>query len=128
MQDVIQNELTKVIADWRDGKQVRVIALGHPVRVNPKNGVEESHIFRQKVAYEFVFELLGSFLATADQPVTFEFFTAIGQELAPDFNLSAEELEAALSLAWVVLRSGWNHALTGYAEHRYIFLTREVTA
>jgi len=130
MNDLIQDELRGVLSDWTGGKQVRSIALGHPVRVvidQHGNQAEERHEFRQKVTLEFVFRLIGNGLQQ-EQPIEFAWFHDMAEELGRGMQLSAEETGAAISLAWVALHRGWSRALTGFPDHHYISVTREAQA
>lgn len=129
MNDLIQDELKKVLKDWRAGAQVHSIALGHSVREVEVAGerTQEHHIFRQKKTHEFVFALIEANLE--DVPlIDFGMFDAIADEKAKAFELSAEERGAAVSLAWVALRRGWSQAISGFPEGHEITLKREAQA
>jgi len=131
MNDLIQDELRGVLSDWTGGKQVRSIALGHPVReLKDHNGKvlgEERHTFRQKVALECVFRLIENGLEV-EGPIDFAWFHDMAEETGRGMQLSAEETGAAISLAWVALHRGWARALTGHPDHQYISVTREAQA
>ena len=113
----MQEDLKRAVADWKDGKAVRVLVLGH------------GKDFRQQFAYECVFRVLDEFLKdNAAIPETHTVVEVLVLELAKDLNLSDEEQSAAISLAWLALRNGWATALAGFPEHKYQMLTREATA
>ena len=129
MNDLVQDELKKVLAEWHTGKQVQAIALGHSVREVEVDGVRthEHHVFRQKKTYAFVFDLIEANLE--DLPlVDFAMFDAIADEKAKEFGLSAEERGAGVSLAWAALRRGWSRALSGFPEGHEITLKQEAQA
>lgn len=126
MNDLIQGELQRVIKDWLAGKPVHTIAIGHPVRFNERTKSEEPHVFRQKRAHDYCFQLLEECL-NQGQPVSWELFSVIAGSLAPG-DLSIEEHQAAASLAWKALSRGWRNAIHGYPEHQYIDLVRETEA
>jgi hypothetical protein len=130
MEERVKSELREVLADWQAGRPVRVIVLGHPVRVIPGKKNEpatlDRHVFRQSQVYDYVFVLLGLTL------------TYLGSEPLPapmthdDFKmfchpkgLSVEEAEAAESIAWKAVLLGWRGALRGFADDRYFTLHRE---
>ena len=129
MNDLIQDELRKVLHDWHSGEAVRSIALGHSVREVEVDGQRshEHHVFRQKKVHEFVFALIEASLPNAPL-IDFDFFDAVAQEKARDLGLSTEERAAAVSLAWVALRRGWARALSGFPDAHAISLKRETEA
>lgn len=129
MNDLIQDELKKVLNDWHSGEQVRSIALGHTVREVEVDGMRahEHHIFRQKKTHEFVFALIEANLE--DLPlIDFGMFDAIADEKAKELGLSAEERGAGVSLAWAALRRGWSRAIGGFPEGHEITLKQETHA
>jgi hypothetical protein len=129
MNDLIQDELKKVLYDWHSGEQVRSIALGHTVREVDADGMRthEVHVFRQKKTHDFVFALIEANLE--DLPlVDFGMFDAIADEKAKEFGLTAEERGAGVSLAWAALRRGWSRAIAGFPEMHGITLKQESQA
>ena len=129
MNDLIQDELRKVLHDWHSGESVHSIALGHSVREVEVDGMRthEHHVFRQKKVYEFVFVLIETSLPDAPL-VDFEYFDAVAQEKARDMGLSTEERAAGVSFAWVALRRGWARALSGFPDAHAISLKQESQA
>jgi len=131
MHDLIEGEIREALADW-DSLPVRVLALGHSTHLVPGEGKNEParevhHVFRQKVTYAHVFAILRQAMDHAPAPLTWEQFKLYVDLAAPDplaMVLSQEEREAAESFAWKVLRTGWNRALTGFSEDRYITIRR----
>ena len=130
MNDLIQAELKSVLSDWKAGRTVKSIVLGHPVRqVTDRDGalVEERHVFRQKAAHECAFQIIEICLV---EPTTenFELFHDIAKEKARELHLSAEEEGAAISFAWAVLLRGWKRALHGFDDVHSIDIHRETNA
>ncbi len=130
MNDLIHDELASVLRDWQERNPVRTIVLGHRVRVKVlKNErgqelgtVEEPHVFRQKKVLDYVFRLIA--VSLDHLPMSFEMFSLLN-DLAPE-GLSAEERQAAESLAWKAVTVGWKRAIAGHEE--YIELRREADA
>lgn len=114
-----QNELREKLSEWKAGKIVRTLRLGHPVRV-AQHGGEEPHTINQGSVYAHVFKLLGSALELGTV-ATFPEFAALAETILPA-NLTTQEREAAESFAWAVLRRGWRGALAGFQDHQYFDL------
>lgn len=136
MHDLIEDEIREALQDWAT-LPVRVVALGHSGHLVPGENENEParevpHVFRQKLVYAYVFEILRVAIEHSPAPLTWSQFRlycdlALSGEVggAGAFaDGSTEEREAAESFAWKVLRCGWNHALTGFPEHRYITLRK----
>lgn len=124
MNDLIHDELMQVIGDWANGRPLRTVALGHPVRRDPKTGEEQRHTFRQRRVQDYCMNLI--IVGVEHLPIDFPEFQLM-TDMAPK-DLSAEERAAAESLAWKALLRGWKNALTGFSDHQYISLTREADA
>jgi hypothetical protein len=121
MNDLIQDELEAVLDDWRNGRRIRTIALGHPVRLN-RQGQEERHKFRQLATYEYCFQLIELGLAAPLESHAEFCAMAAGNTIASE--LTTEEREAAESLAWKALVRGWTRATSGFEEEREITIMR----
>lgn len=138
MNDLIKDEISQILEDWdrpisnATASWVRVVALGHPVRVVPGEGNEParevSHLFRQKAVYAYVFEILRCVEIDVDYDQFKALLPEVRKRVLSSPPLSKEERDAAESFAWKVLRVGWNHALTGFPDHRYISLRKEIQA
>jgi|SRR5580704_6459051 hypothetical protein len=130
MQDLIADEIREALEAWDRPKQwVRVVALGHPVHLVPGENENEParevpHIFRQKLVYAYVFEILRCVGTEVDHGQFQALMPKVLTRVSADPALSQEEREAAESFAWKVLRVGWNHALTGFPEQRYVTLQK----
>lgn len=136
MQDLIQDELAVVLADWKAGKPVRSIALGHSTRVAPAEGNEPARevamVFRQKRAFGYVCALLDAgltFMKTERKMERPDFENLIRGWSRGEYqgfsDLSISEREAAESLAWKALLRGWSFALAGFDGQRYISVTND---
>jgi hypothetical protein len=126
MNDLIQDELSGVLQDWRDGKPIRSIALGHSLRLN-KDGQHERHVFRQKAVHDLAFHLIEIGLDPRHKALLDD-FAAFRETWVRGPDLSQQEEEAAFSLAWVALHRGWTRAIANHAEHEYISIKREADA
>lgn len=141
MDDLIEDELRQVLADWNAGKPVRSVALGHRVRVEGVNAHglpgEVRNEFRQRKALAYVFQLIEAGLKLK-MPFTWDQFFALcvderdkakpKRDLQPVDYLSRQEIEAAESLAWKALLRGWNHAITGFPDVQYVSIAKEKPA
>lgn len=129
MQDLIQDELRRVLAVWNSGRQLRLVALGHSTHVVPAHGNERAHeepiVFRQKKAYGYVFAVIEGGLCS-QSPESWEKFLQRCSEMEQvRGDLTREERAAAESLAWKAFCRGWNFAQSGFAAHRYVLIARE---
>lgn len=110
MNDLIQDELREVLEEWRTGKPVQSIMLGHP---------QEGKVFRQRLVHSFVFALIAEWVER--WPVeNFHLFDVSAEEKAQTIGLTNEERGAGTSLAWSALRRGWKRALTGFPDSHTI--------
>ena len=131
MHDLIADEIREALAAWDRPQQfIRVVALGHPVHVVPGENENERdrevpHVFRQKMVYAYVFEILRVVGTDVDHEQFKALMPGVSTRVPANPPLSQEEREAAESFAWKVLRSGWNRALTGFGDDRYITLRKE---
>jgi hypothetical protein len=129
MNDLVQDELKAVLAQWSTGEKVNAIALGHATREVEVAGerTHEHHVFRQKKTYAFVFDLIEANLE--DLPlIDFGMFDAVADEKAKVYGLSTEERAAGVSLAWVALRRGWSRAIGGFPDAHAITIKQETQA
>jgi hypothetical protein len=128
VQDLIEDELRAVLADWNAGKEIRTLALGHSTRVEGlKDGfpLEVRNSFRQRHAVQYVFQLIEAGLRLK-MPFPYSAFFSLCLDQRHAVNdLSREEIDAAESLAWKALLRGWNVALTGFPDSRYISIAKE---
>jgi len=130
MQDLIEDELRGVLADWNAGKPIRTVALGHSTRVEGlKHGLplEVRNNFRQKKALAYVFQLIEAGLLLK-MPFTWDEFFKLCLEERKAGELTKQEAEAAESLAWKALLRGWNRALTGFPDVHYVSIAKEKPA
>jgi hypothetical protein len=131
MQDLIEDELRAVLASWNAGNEVASIPLGHSTHVD---GVDQSgnprevhHVFRQRKALGYAFQLIASGLV-AGLPMLFDQFYLLCLEERENTGiktvLSRYEIEAAESLAWKALLRGWKRAIAGFPESSYISVAK----
>jgi hypothetical protein len=124
LNDLIQDELRQVMKDWQAGTGVRSIPIGHSVRLN-QDGTEVPHVFRQKKTHEYAFRLIDIGMHS-DRGLEYDEFCMLFGVAPPE--LSAEEREAAQSLAWKALSRGWKRAIAGFPEEQYITIQRDADA
>lgn len=128
----IKADVLQALADWKAGKPVRSVELGHIHRMVEHPGVSPSvdmskHIRRdQERAHAYCFHLIESFF-TNGAPEDHETFLADCDEYEKRFRetnegegLTAEELDGAEGLAWKALIVGWKRAIDGHTEANYI--------
>jgi hypothetical protein len=109
----MHEELKQVVADWKNGKPVRVLALGH------------SPTFRQPLAYECAFRVIDIFLEReATMPKSFAVLAGVVVEVGAELHMSEEEQNGATSLAWAALRRGWASAIANHPDYKYLMLKR----
>jgi hypothetical protein len=131
MQDLIEEGLRAVLADWNAGKSIRSIVLGHSTRVEGfQHGkpLEVPVVFRQRKALAYVFQLVAAGLRLKMPFLYDDFFRLCLDERSKAGDLNREEMEAAESLAWKALLRGWNFALTGFPDSRYISIAKDTIA
>lgn len=113
----MNGDLRRMLEDWKDGKELRLLKLGH------------SRHFRQQRAYACAFAVISNFLESAAPiPETIEEVNMVAESIALQLELTEEERGGATSFAWLALRNGWASTLAGHADHKYIMLTREAEA
>ncbi len=133
MHDLIADEVKEALEAWdRPQQWVRLVALGHSGHVVPGENQNEAprevpHVFRQKLAWAYVFEILRCMGTAADHAQFQALMPEVSTRVQATPALSSEERGAAESFAWKVLRVGWNRALTGFPEDRYITLCKVTT-
>jgi hypothetical protein len=130
VEDLIEDELRAVLADWNAGKPIRTIVLGHRVRVEGVNDYglprEVGSPFRQRKALHYTLSLIESGLRLG-MPFTWDqFFELCLEERSKGvkIDLTREEMEAADSLAWKALLRGWNRAITGFPDVQYVSISK----
>jgi hypothetical protein len=105
------SDFKETISQWEAGKPLRVLKLGHSADV------------RQQSVYDHVFQILKRF--ESEVPTSFVVVDGLVRESE---KLSIEEIGAAASFAWSVLRNGWDRAIAGHPDNQYITLKREAEA
>jgi hypothetical protein len=120
-----------VLADWKAGKPVRTIELGHVHRMKDNPGMSPAidmsvRIYRDQVrAHAYCFHVIESFvpLGIPDFDTFLNHCAACQQKFLTDSSgLTAEEIEGANSLAWKAMAIGWRKAVDWYRDTDYIFV------
>jgi hypothetical protein len=131
MQDLIGDELRKVLAAWDAGNSIRSIPLGHSTVVDglDQSGMprEVRQVFRQRKAHAYAFQLIAAGLRLRPPFLHSDFWQIVldvGTRATTE--LSVQECDAAESLAWKALLRGWKIATAGFPESSYILISRDV--
>lgn len=145
MAQKIKADVLQALDDWNAGKPVRSIELGHvhQMKEHPSGAPFIDFSKRlssdQERAHAYVFSIIAwyasdgvafpldheSFHKTCDV-LEKEFRETGGQLAGEGYNLTAEELDGAESLAWKALLVGWKRAIEGHADGRYIEVTNPI--
>jgi hypothetical protein len=129
----LRADVLKVLADWKAGKPVRSLELGHVHRMKENPGsspmidISEHHHQDQERAHAYCFHIIEHF--KDGRPGSYEEFSVVCDGLERDFKketegLTAEELDGAESLAWKALLFGWSRAIDGHKDANYIEVAR----
>jgi hypothetical protein len=147
MSGKIKADVLQALDDWKAGKPVKCLELGHTHRMthseehmksypNTQNTIDFSKRVSndQERAYAYCFALLGhlvdgsifaeSFLRDAE--VDHSGFLEMAKELRKDNfpDVTPEEATAAEGLAWKAFHVGWARAIANHAPHRYIEVSK----
>jgi len=131
----IKADTLQALADWKAGKPVRSLELGHVHRMRDLPDaapmIDTSKRFHndQERAHAFVFAVIEhcqKFLFVQDPHELFLKQCSIVKEEFPE--LTPEERTGAESLAWKALLVGWRKAIAGHAESEYIEVQRSGVA
>jgi hypothetical protein len=124
----IKPDVLQALQDWKAGKPVKSLELGHVHRMKDVPGFSPTidaseHIHRdQERAHAYVFHLIELFSLNG-VPVDHDAFLGACKDFQLSFSeegLTAEELDAAEGLAWKALRFGWARAIEGHKDSLYI--------
>jgi len=144
----IKADVLQALDDWKAGKPVKSIELGHTHRMKDNGGASPTIDLSvrlsndQERAHAYCFAILGfvvqnaghmvsstemsheGFMANCDM-IELEFRRELHRRSGfhGDENLTAEERDAAESLAWKALHVGWNRAIAGHDASRYVEVT-----
>jgi hypothetical protein len=129
----LRADVVKVLEDWKAGKPVRSLELGHVHRMKENPGssplidITEHHHQDQERAHAYLFHLFELFQLNG-VPATHEAFMSACDDYELAFHdahdLTAEERDGAESLAWKALLFGWLRATEGHKDANYINVTR----
>jgi hypothetical protein len=131
----IKADTLQALDDWKAGKAVRSLELGHVHRMQENPGFGPRIDMSQRIdrdqerAHAYCFQIVGWFASQgAPFPASHEHFEKICKALIKDKGLTAEEMEAAESLAWKALLLGWRKAIDGHASGEYIEVSRSAVS
>jgi hypothetical protein len=136
----IKPDVLQALQDWKAGKPVKSLELGHVHRMKDVPGFSPTidaseHLHRdQDRAHAYLFHLIelfslngvtedhDAFLAACDEyEQTFDW----GELPVKEADVFNEERNGAESLAWKALRFGWARAIEGHKDSLYIEVRKE---
>jgi hypothetical protein len=130
----IKADVLQALDDWKAGKPVRSVELGHAQRMVDQPGMSarigDDRFFQdQERAHAYCFRILEWFSKEGIPfPADHDAFMKQCDVLERKFReqndgLTAEELDGAESLAWKALLIGWQRAIDGHKDANYITVT-----
>jgi hypothetical protein len=133
MSGKIKADVLQSLDDWKAGRPVKSLELGHTHRMahseeymqsNPaaRNRVDMSKRIAndQERAYAYLFYIIDFYTGNVPVPDVHDDYLAACEALRKDFDVTSEEVVAAESLAWKALHCGWARAIAGHDAHMYI--------
>jgi hypothetical protein len=132
MASKLKPDTLQALADWKAGKPVRSLELGHSFRMKEHPGlspmIDESVRLQNdnERAHAYCFHIVEYFSdADVPFPADHETFSKACDILEEKFRgdnagLTAEELVGAESLAWKAIVVGWRRAIDGHKEVEYV--------
>jgi hypothetical protein len=144
----IKPDVLQALRDWKAGKPVKSLELGHVHRMKDVPGFSPTidaskHLHQdQERAHAYVFHIIDAIAnrkayigdhskdpVEFREPQTWEEFSDLCDGLEVEFeDLTAEERDGAESLAWKALRFGWARAIEGHKDSLYIEVTNPSVA
>ena len=125
----IRADVLQALDDWRAGKPVRSIELGHTQKqeehpgASPRILQDQHHPQDQVRAHAYCFAIIDTCRDVTHG--AYEDFLKVCRVIAQEFDgLTDEERDGAESLAWKALLVGWKRATAGFAEHLQIDVQR----
>jgi len=127
----IKADVVQTLDDWKAGKPVRAVELGHVHRMKQSNeptmmpSIDMSKRFHndQERAYAYCFHLIDLFNRNGLPDAHEDFLLACGeyaQQFSNSADLTQKEMDGAVSLAWKALLVGWKRAIDGHGDSAYI--------
>lgn len=136
----IKADVLQALDDWKAGKPVKSIELGHVHRMthseehmasypNTRNPIDLSKRVSndQERAHAYCFDILERISGMTQPPADYDTFlngwciaAAWRKHHMENQGLTLEEAAAAESLAWKALNIGWARAIAGHAPEMYI--------
>lgn len=132
MAQKIKPDVLKALDDWKAGKPVKSIELGHVHRMatnsegTPRVDLSVRFQNDQERAHAYCFAILGKMSESAPLgifklPFEHDHFLLWCEEWRSEFtDLTPEERNAAEGLAWKALHVGWARAIAGHDPSMYI--------
>ena len=126
----IKPDVLKALEDWKAGKPVQSLELGHIHRMkdngahSPTIDMSVRLVNDQERAHAYCFAILEHSIAFPQ--ASHDAFLAHVANFVPQFpELTEEERVAAESLAWKALHVGWQRAIAGHDPSMYIEVVRK---
>jgi hypothetical protein len=130
----IKADTLQVLADWKAGKPVKSVELGHVHSMKEVPGFSPTidaskHLYQdQERAHAYCFYIVERAQLLGQPPEEHDTFLQWCDGWQKDFHkdheaLTAEESDGAESLAWKALRFGWARAIEGHKDSLYIEVT-----
>jgi len=130
----IKADVLQALDAWKAGKPVRSIELGHVHRMiehpgmSPRIDLSKRIDRDQERAHAYCFQIIERISLMVQPPEDHATFLGWCDGWEIDFrkenpDLTAEEADAAESLAWKALLVGWKRATDGHPEASYIEVT-----
>lgn len=128
----IRGDVLQALADWKAGKPVRSVELGHVHRTienpggSPRIDVENHYHQDQDRAYAYCFHLIELFSLNGvpskheDFAGACDAYEELFREIDENAGMTDEERDGAESLAWKALQFGWARAIEGHKDSQYI--------
>jgi hypothetical protein len=125
----IKPDVLQILKDWKDGKPVRSLELGHVHSMiehpgmSPRIDLSKRLELDQERAHEYCFAIME--FEKDDLDSDHETFLKVCQMIREKFtDVTPEEAAGAESLAWKALTIGWKRAIEGHGDGNYIEVSR----
>lgn len=125
----IKADVLQALDDWKAGKPVKSIELGHTHRMKENGGQSPTIDLSvrlandQERAYAYCFAIIDYEKSAIAE--SFEEFLLHCEVRRGFTDVTHEEAMAAESLAWKALHVGWRRAIDGHRDSAYIEVSRQ---
>jgi hypothetical protein len=136
MASKLKPDVLQALQDWKAGKPVHSVELGHVHRMKETPGGASPQVDfsvrlhnDQERAHAYCFDILERISGMTQPPPDHDTFlngwciAAAWRKHRMDGGLTLEEALGAESLAWKALMIGWNRAIASHDPSRYIDVT-----